>query len=46
MARNTTLLMPPPIEPSKSIIENLLELTDLSTIEPVSTLMSKSGRHE
>ncbi|POS84041.1 hypothetical protein EPUL_002840, partial [Erysiphe pulchra] len=34
MAGNKTLLMPPSKDPSKSIIENLLELTDLSTIEP------------
>ncbi|RKF55890.1 Acyl-coenzyme A thioesterase 8 [Erysiphe neolycopersici] len=34
MAGNTTLLSPPADDPSKSTIENLLEITDLSIIEP------------
>jgi len=35
MADHPTLVKPPPIDPSKSSIENVLELTELSAIAPV-----------
>ena len=35
MADHPTLVKPPPIDPSKSAIENVLELTELSAIAPV-----------
>jgi len=36
MADHPTLVKPPPIDPSKSAIENVLELTELGVIGPVS----------
>ena len=36
MADHPTLVKPPPIDPSKSAIENVLELTELGAIGPVS----------
>jgi len=36
MVDHSTLVKPPPIDPSKSAIENVLELTELSAIGPVS----------
>ena len=36
MADRPTLVKPPPLDPSKSSIENVLELTELSAIGPVS----------
>ena len=33
---SATLIKPPPIDPSKSAIENVLELTHLTDIGPVS----------
>jgi len=35
MVDHSTLVKPPPIDPSKSAIENVLELTELSEIAPV-----------
>jgi hypothetical protein len=35
MADHPTLVKPPPIDPTKSSIENVLELTELSAIAPV-----------
>ena len=35
MANRPTLVPPPPINPSKSAIENVLELTELAAIAPV-----------
>lgn len=35
MADRPTLVKPPPVDPSKSAIENVLELTELSAIGPV-----------
>ena len=35
MADRSTLVRPPPLNPSKSAIENVLELTELSAIGPV-----------
>lgn len=35
MADHPTLVRPPPVDPSKSAIENVLDLTDLSPIGPV-----------
>jgi hypothetical protein len=35
MAEHATLVKPPPINPSKSAIENVLELTELAAIAPV-----------
>jgi hypothetical protein len=37
MADHPTLVKPPPVDPSKSAIENVLDLTDLSPIGPVRT---------
>jgi hypothetical protein len=37
MADHPTLVKPPPIDPLKSSIENVLELTELSAIAPVRT---------
>jgi hypothetical protein len=37
MADRPTLVKPPPLDPSKSAIENVLELTELSAISPVRT---------
>ncbi|KAH6667559.1 acyl-CoA thioesteras-like protein II [Halenospora varia] len=34
MSERTTLVKPPPLDPSKSAIENVLELTELSAIGP------------
>ena len=38
MADHATLVKPPPIDPSKSAIENVLELTELGAIAPVSAV--------
>jgi len=35
MADHPTLVKPPPVDPSKSAIENVLELTELGAIGPV-----------
>lgn len=37
MADNPTLVRPPPLDPKKSAIENVLELTELAAIGPVRT---------
>lgn len=37
MADHPTLVKPPPVDPSKSAIENVLELTELGAIGPVSS---------
>ncbi len=36
MSERATLIKPPPLDPNKSSIENVLELTPLSDIGPVS----------
>jgi hypothetical protein len=35
MAEHPTLIRPPPLDPSKSEIENILELTHLRDVDPV-----------
>lgn len=37
MASRPTLITPPPLNPDKSAIENVLELTELAAIAPVRT---------
>jgi hypothetical protein len=39
MADHPTLVKPPPDDPSKSAIENVLELTELAAIAPVCSLL-------
>ena len=45
MADRPTLVKPPPIDPSKSSIENVLELTELSAIAPVGLLSLYTPSH-
>lgn len=42
MADRPTLVRVPPVDPSKSAIENVLELTELAAIGPVSHLFFSS----
>lgn len=40
MGHQPTLVKPPPEDPNKSPIENVLEVTELAVLGPVSTYMS------